>query len=405
MLKPESSNCSNLRENGSQKQKEAASEDTQVSQARSSTMNGTIVCISNTESTIVENSSINSSHVTQTKSTDKDVDEIIAQLVVAFVLGPCHLAPLADFRNSLRLFTLLQPPVRADTTLAIETAVECEDVDESMECDDFAWITNQDCEPDDAAADEDEFVFVDKEESNHAASESRLVVQSDEESDAHMSDVDVDMKLMAEVKASLSPLAGLGRCFYSSPPPLIRQIGNHPVAVGGGSRRVGAIDGEQITGGDSDIPRIEESRESVEDQAKHTAEDSKYSQPAPKPTPKPADPRPQFFSKPCGSVPSNTPAREEDLLQLYAQMSSLEAIAIAIVDACKESGQGRRYLLQTIIRGLHPDRQNGGVGNKIIAERVAKIANTIKNHFTEKNLWGKPDQWRSHIKFLSRDQF
>lgn len=105
------------------------------------------------------------------------------------------------------------------------------------------------------------------------------------------------------------------------------------------------------------------------------------------------------------SVSKSAPTNEKgDLLQHYASMSSIEAVAHAIVDGVKESGQGRKFLLHTIIRGLHPDKQKGHVGNKIIAERVAKIANTIKTHFTEKELWGRPDEWKGHIKFLSRDQ-
>jgi hypothetical protein len=92
------------------------------------------------------------------------------------------------------------------------------------------------------------------------------------------------------------------------------------------------------------------------------------------------------------------------LLEHYASMGSIEAIGHAIVDGVKESGQGRKYLLQTVIRGLHPDKQKGDIGDKIIAERVAKIANTIKGHFTDNNLWDRPNDWTSHIKYLSRDQ-
>jgi hypothetical protein len=109
-------------------------------------------------------------------------------------------------------------------------------------------------------------------------------------------------------------------------------------------------------------------------------------------------------SPPAASAVSTDKANGKTLLQQYASMNSIEAIAYEIIAGVKESGLGRKYLLQTVIRGLHPDKQKGDIGNKIIAERVAKIANTIKGHFTENNLWDRPDDWKSHIKFLSRDQ-
>ena len=108
----------------------------------------------------------------------------------------------------------------------------------------------------------------------------------------------------------------------------------------------------------------------------------------------------------CGqaSQQAETPPDEEDqaLLQRYASLSSVQAIAMAMLSDITASGKGRKHLMRKIIPACHPHRQRGGMGQKAVAEMVSKVANKIKDHFTASDLWHRPAEWKGHIDHLIR---
>lgn len=305
------------------------------------------------------------------KATDKDVNELIAELVLAFVVGPQKSSPMTRFQTGVSLFTLMQPLMKTplaigppstcayanegDLKFPFSTSIAFDDENEM----DFEMVESSDFE--------DGFVMVENPSPN--TSNGQLVVHPDFDNFEYQ-----NCELLAAVEASIDPLKQ--KMFKMAPHFVIPrnrvfQTSNGTCALASASE---CMINKKATALNYQVPPTIAAGTDLD---------------------KTDDEIDLQISVQDG---------DEDLLQRYAQMSSLEAIANAIVDATQASGQGRKFFIQKIIRGLHPDKQTGNVGNKIIAERVAKIANTIKNYFTDKDLWGRPAEWRSHIKYLSRDQ-
>ena len=90
-----------------------------------------------------------------------------------------------------------------------------------------------------------------------------------------------------------------------------------------------------------------------------------------------------------------------DILKTYAAHKNVKSLATTILNDVEVSGEGRKYLVRTIIPACHPHKlKDANIGEKATAKTVTQIANTLLNYFSDRKLWHRPDEWDRHVDHL-----
>ena len=106
----------------------------------------------------------------------------------------------------------------------------------------------------------------------------------------------------------------------------------------------------------------------------------------------------------AGTAPPAAPPASMTILQKYAACTDVKTLAITMLQDVVASGKGRKYLILKVIPACHPHKMRGAsIGEKAVAERVSKIANKLKDYFTEHDLWDKTTEWTRHIDHLAHN--
>ena len=91
------------------------------------------------------------------------------------------------------------------------------------------------------------------------------------------------------------------------------------------------------------------------------------------------------------------------MLHTYAAHRDVKSLATAILNDVQQIGEGRRYLLRTVIPACHPhklDRSNATMAEKATAKMVTQVANKILDDFSEHSLWHRPGEWSGQVDHL-----
>jgi hypothetical protein len=73
---------------------------------------------------------------------------------------------------------------------------------------------------------------------------------------------------------------------------------------------------------------------------------------------------------------------------------------MAMLKDVQQSKRGRKHILLTILPACHPDKRKRDMGEKALAQTITKVATTLLDVFSEKDLWHRPREWEKHVDFM-----
>ena len=93
--------------------------------------------------------------------------------------------------------------------------------------------------------------------------------------------------------------------------------------------------------------------------------------------------------------------KSSSMLDIYAAHKDVKSLATAILNDVQQSGQGRKYLVRTVIPACHPHKlKDATIAEKATAKTVTQVANKLLDYFTEHELWHRPGDWARHVDHL-----